>query len=818
MDISAREFDDELRRQQDQLRQLFGGNFDPTQFDTPESRRALLDGLINQRLVASAAVKYNLTVTDESLADTIHSIPAFKGADGNFSKSTYETVLRQQNPPLTPGQFEARLRYELSLGQLSRAVGESAIPSRTVADRLAAIEAQQREISEFRIAAEQFLPKVKIDEARVKAYYDANQAQFEVPERVKAEYVMLSSEAIAAEEKVAPEEVRKQWESTVGPRMGEKEAARKKAQEIAAAVRKNPASFAEVAKQESQDPGSKDNGGDLGFAPRGSFVKPYEDALYRLKDGQISEVVESEFGFHIIRLTGVQQKDGKEERRSSHILIPAPGDVKPFEQMRDQIEADLKKQRATRRFGESADAFQNMVYEQSDSLKPAAEKFKLKIQTTGWITRAPGQELGALDNPKLIAALFSSDAVRNKRNTDAIEVAPGTLVSARVVEHQPATQRKFEEVNNDIAALLQRQEAGGSRARKAQPSSSSCARAPTPASSGARRRPSRGAKRRACRARCCGQSCRPTSPSYPPTLACRWAMPATCWCASPRSSTPTQRSPRRAIRRSAPPGSSAQRSTKLMSRACAPQADVEVNQTNLERSSRKSGSKKTRFLFADAGDDVAEAGVDVEDLAGDCRGEVGQQERRDVADFLGRHVAPQRRVLLDELQDLAEARDARGGEGLDRARRDAVHADALRPEARGEIAHRRFQARLGQTHGVVVGHHALGAEIGQRHERGVAPLHHAAAPPWRAHRSCKTEMSCAWANAARENPSRKLPAIASRGAKAIACTRPSRPSQCRFSSWKSDAISASLVTSQGSASFEPSSPAISVTRSLKRSF
>ena len=459
LEISAREFDDELRRRQDQLRQALGRDYDPAQFDTPETRRELLEFLVSQRLVASAALSSHLTVTDEALVDAIHSIPAFKGPDGGFSKTTYESVLRQQNPPMSPAQFESRLRYDLSLAQLTRAVGGSAIPSRTVSDRLAALEAQQREISEFRILTEQFLPKVKIDDAKIKAYYEANQAQFQVPERVKAEYVMLSAEAIAAQEVVKPEEVRSQWESAFGPKLREKEEARKKAQAIAAEVRNNPASFADVAKKESQDPGSKDAGGDLGFAPRGSFVKPYEDVLFRMKEGQISEVVETEFGFHIIRLTGIQRKDGKEERRSSHILIPAPADAKPLEAMRDQIEADLKKSRAERRFNEAADAFQNMVYEQPDSLKPVAERFKLKTQTSGWITRSGGQELGALDNRKLLSALFSSDALRNKRNTDAIEVAPATLVAARVIEHQPAAQRKLEEVKDEIGTMLQRQEA-----------------------------------------------------------------------------------------------------------------------------------------------------------------------------------------------------------------------------------------------------------------------------------------------------------------------------------------------------------------------
>jgi peptidyl-prolyl cis-trans isomerase D len=459
LDISAREFEEELRRRQDQLRQALGPNYDAAQFDTPELRRGLLDSMVSQRLVASAAHDARLSVPDEALVDAIHSIPAFKGPDGNFSKSTYESVLRQQNPPMSPPQFESRLRYELSLNQLTRAVGESAIPSRTVAERLGALEAQGREISEFRILAEQFQPQVKLDEVKVKAYYEANQAQFQTPERLRAEYVVLSAQAIAAQETVKPEDVRAQWESAYGPKLREKEQARQKAQALAAALRKDPASFAEMAKKESQDPGSREAGGDLGFAPRGSFVKPYEDALFRMKEGQISDVVESEFGFHVIQLTGVRKQDGKEERRSSHILITAPADAKPFEAMRSELEAEIKKARAQRRFNEAADAFQNMVYEQPDSLKPAAERFNLKIESSGWITRGGSGERGPLDNRKLLAALFSQDALRSKRNTDAVEAGPGTLVAARVLEHEPAAQRKLEEVKDDIAAMLRRQEA-----------------------------------------------------------------------------------------------------------------------------------------------------------------------------------------------------------------------------------------------------------------------------------------------------------------------------------------------------------------------
>jgi len=160
-----------------------------------------------------------------------------------------------------------------------------------------------------------------------------------------------------------------------------------------------------------------------------------------MKQGEL-RVAQSEFGFHVIRLTGVQAAKSR-----------------PYEEVRKELSAELAKQKGAKKYAESAEAFGNMVYEQSDSLKPAAERFKLQIQTTGWVAKSGRQELGALDNPKLLAALFSSDAIRNHRNTDAIEVAPNTLVAARVVEHQPESQRKFDEVKDDILEMLKRREA-----------------------------------------------------------------------------------------------------------------------------------------------------------------------------------------------------------------------------------------------------------------------------------------------------------------------------------------------------------------------
>ena len=202
IEISQREFADELRRHQDRLRQEFGPTVDVQMFDTPETRKMLLESLISQRLLSSVAAKANLTVGDEQLREVIGSVPAFQEG-GQFSKPAYENMLRSQNPPMSTAQYEARLRHDLALQQLALAVGNAAIPSRTVTQRLSALEAQRREVSEARIAAQQFLPQVKIDDAKLKEYYEANLAEFRQPERVRAEYVMLSAEMLARQEQVS---------------------------------------------------------------------------------------------------------------------------------------------------------------------------------------------------------------------------------------------------------------------------------------------------------------------------------------------------------------------------------------------------------------------------------------------------------------------------------------------------------------------------------------------------------------------------------------------------------------------------------------
>jgi peptidyl-prolyl cis-trans isomerase D len=447
-DISAREFDAQLRAQQEQLRRMFGGRIDPAAFDNPEGRRAVLDQMVAERLVAVESAKRNLAIDNQRLMELIVAVPDFQEG-GKFSPEAFERIARSQNPPLSTRQFEERLRQSISFQQLAGSVADTTIVPRAVAARLAAIEGQQREVAEARIPARQYLAQVKLDDAKIKEYYDANPAEFRTPERVRAEYVVLSAQNLAKQEAVSEDEVKKAYEDRAAAFRTDEQRrashilvkAKEEADQLVAELKKNPGAFAELAKKQSQDPGSAEKGGDLGWFGRSAMVKPFEDAAFSMKQGEL-QVVQSDFGFHVIRLTGIQG-----------------GKTKPLEEVRKELTADLTRQKAVRKYGEAAEAFDNLVYEQSESLKPVAERFKLQIQTTGWIAKAPGQELGALDNPKLLAALFSQDAIAGKRNTDAVEVAPSTRVAARVIEHQPAAQRKYEEVKDQIGELLRRREA-----------------------------------------------------------------------------------------------------------------------------------------------------------------------------------------------------------------------------------------------------------------------------------------------------------------------------------------------------------------------
>ncbi|MCP3017596.1 SurA N-terminal domain-containing protein [Cupriavidus basilensis] len=456
--ITAQEVDNVVRDQSERMRQMLGTNYDPRQFEGAQARQQVLDQLILQRVVADEVAKKHLTVSNERLLETISSIPAIaqlpKKQDGTIDDKAYVSLLAQQG--MTPEQFDARMRFDLATQQLSSSVGATAFVPKSLLDRLIAIRDQQRDVQALQIKPADFTAKVNPDDAALKAYYEGHKAAFSVPEQAKVEYLVLSADALAASTPVTPEELKSYYDSNIArfrtdeqrrashiligsPKdapAAERQAAKEKATKLLEDLRKHPETFADVARKQSQDPGSAEKGGDLGFMGRGALVKPFEDAMYALKDGQISDVVETDYGYHIIKLTGIK-----------------PAETKPLEQVRTELEAELRKQLAAKKYTELADTFGNTVYEQSDSLKPAADKFKLTIQSADNVTRQPNPALGAqnpLNNEKLLKALFSDESVKNKRNTEAVQVGPTTLVAARIVDYRPATVRKFEDVQAKV--------------------------------------------------------------------------------------------------------------------------------------------------------------------------------------------------------------------------------------------------------------------------------------------------------------------------------------------------------------------------------
>jgi peptidyl-prolyl cis-trans isomerase D len=447
--ITTQEFEQALSQQRNRLRSTFGGNIDPAMFDTPEARKELLDSLIDRRVLLDYTYRRNMVAGDAQIRDFIANYPAFQ-EDGQFSRARYDALLRAQN--LSPAGFEAQLRTDIALEQLTDGLAQSAFVSEAVAQRFAVARAESREISRAVLTAGQFTAQAKVTPEDIETYYKNNPKEFETPEQVRAAYVTLNRDDLAAQEKISPEEVQKQYDARVAPQAKAREEAHAKAEEVLAELRKDPSRFEELARKYSQDSGSAAQGGDLGFFGRGAMVKPFEDAVFKLKPGEISPIVASDFGFHIIQL--VEVKPGKDgERHARHILFTAPAAEKDPATARKEIEEELKRQAVARKYPEAAENFSNLAYEQPDSLQPLADRFHLKInESAGWLSRTAGRP--PLDNPRLLEALFSTDAINGKQNTEAVEVAPGRLIVARVVEHRPAAMRKLDDVRDDIRKTL----------------------------------------------------------------------------------------------------------------------------------------------------------------------------------------------------------------------------------------------------------------------------------------------------------------------------------------------------------------------------
>lgn len=468
--ITQGDWDAAHRMEVDRLRAAMP-TLDAKLLDSPQARYGTLERMVRERVLLQAVETFHLQASDVRLARALQESPAIaalRRADGTLDMERYRQLVGSQG--MTPEMFEARLRSDLSVQQVQAGLLQTGFASPAVADLALNAYYERREVQLARFNPADFTAKVQLTDADLESFYQANQALFQAPEQANIEYVVLDLDAVKQGIRLNEQDLKSYYEQNAARLSGteerrashilitaakgapeaERQKAKARAEELLAQVRQAPERFAEVARKNSQDPGSAAQGGDLDYFARGAMVKPFEDAVFAMKKGDISPVVESDFGYHIIKLTDIK----------------APKQ-KSFEELRASLESDLRNQQARAKYAEAAEAFANGVYEQSDSLKPVADKLKLSIQTASGVQRTPAAGAkGPLASVKFLEAVFSTDAVTNKRNSEALEIGPNQLAAARITAYTPARTLPLadvratvrERVLNARAAELARQE------------------------------------------------------------------------------------------------------------------------------------------------------------------------------------------------------------------------------------------------------------------------------------------------------------------------------------------------------------------------
>ncbi len=456
VEISVPEYRFTKQQQVNRMRSMLGDQYDATLSGTTEFKSAVLKRMVEEELVVQAATAQGLTVSDSLLAARIHSIPDFQ-QDGEFSQDRYKQLLIQQG--MSPQRFEDQLRRSLLINQLIASISGSAAVAPQEVDQGLRLQGQERKLRYLRIPISHYLATAEVKPEEVAAFYEANKARFVEPEQVRLQYLELSLDVIAADLKATDDEIAQLYATDKG-RLGIEEqrqarhilikvdegaadgivdAAKTKADDLVKRLRAGE-DFATLAKQNSEDPGSAAEGGDLGLFGKGMMVPEFETATFALEKNAISDPVRSPFGFHIIQVTDIQ-----------------PAKVPSLDEVRAQLAEEIVRRQAEQLFFERSELLGNLTFEHPDTLSFAAENLGLKVQESGWLPAAGGEGVGAF--PKVMEAAFAEDVLNGGNNSGVIEVEPNHVFVVRNLEHKAATQLPLETVRPALETNLKQQAA-----------------------------------------------------------------------------------------------------------------------------------------------------------------------------------------------------------------------------------------------------------------------------------------------------------------------------------------------------------------------
>jgi peptidyl-prolyl cis-trans isomerase D len=457
--ISLQEFQRTYQQQRQRMQAMLGGNADPALLEGARIKQQVLRQLIDERVLNQLAHDQGLRIGDQQLHDALVALPVFE-QNGGFNNDLYERLLRNQG--YTPAAFEEGMRQSLATAQLRDGVVASALVTPAELTQVIALLKQQRDLQYMTLSLEKYLAGASVDDAAIQDYFEKNKDRFVNPEQVQLQFIELKLAQIAEGIKISEEELRTSYQEQIAkygrpeeraashvlvklpPNAGEAEVeqARTKARQMADSIHSGTKSFDQVLQDAQADQSGALEGANLGVITQGMFASPaFETALYAMKKpGEVSDPVQMPSGFHIIRLDSI-----------------APAQVKPFEEVREDVAKELRHQQAENRFYEISQTLANLSYEHPDSLEPAAKTLDAPVRESGWFSRQGGEGIAA--NSKVVDSAFGEDVLKRGLNSEPIELEPGHVVVVRVKEHKDATPRSLEESREDITKLLRQQQA-----------------------------------------------------------------------------------------------------------------------------------------------------------------------------------------------------------------------------------------------------------------------------------------------------------------------------------------------------------------------